>query len=81
MRVKKIAKEEILELVWVLEERKKNDVATLLEKSRESNTEKLLDELVRDGYLYIEDNIVNFTPEGYRYAENIIRRCSQQAQG
>lgn len=74
MQTRKIAKEEILELVWVLRERDIDDHDILLEKSRESEPDELVEELIAEGYLRVENNKVRLTPAGEKYAENIIRR-------
>ncbi len=74
MKTKKIAKEEILELVWVLKERNIDSLKILVEKSREPQTNKLIEELVNEKYLEISGNTVSLTESGYKHAENIIRR-------
>lgn len=74
MKSKKHAKEEILELVWVLSERKIDTISTLKAKSKEEDTETLIEELVEENLLQIENDRVSLTETGYRQAESIIRR-------
>jgi len=70
----KVAKEEILELAWVLKERNIHDIDILMKKSREEKTDKLIESLKKDGYLIVSEGKFAFTEKGYEYAENIIRR-------
>lgn len=74
MKTEKISQEEILELVWVLREKKDSRLSMLVEKSREENPEKLVNRLVKDGYLLVENDNIIFTTDGEKYAESIIRR-------
>lgn len=74
MNTEKISQEEILELVWALREKNDSCLSSLLEKSREENPEKLVNRLVKDGYLQVENDNVIFTADGEKYAESIIRR-------
>ncbi len=67
--------EEVLELVWTLEEAHgKAEKGLLLDKVDIPTPEETLNRLIREGYVKIADTHVEFTKKGREYARLIIRR-------
>ena len=67
--------EEVLELVWTLEEAHgKAEKGLLLEKVDISAPEATLNTLIQEDYVKIADTHVEFTKKGREYARLIIRR-------
>ncbi len=67
-------KEELLELIWTLRERKENTLEELLKLSRDSEAEFLISEMERDGLIEIKDGELELKGMGEEIARNIIRR-------
>ncbi len=65
--------EEILEILWILqEENKKNNIK--LKDIKLENKESAISELEKIGYISIKNNIVSLSSEGKKYAQSVIRR-------
>ena len=73
-QTKKSSKEHVLIKIWVNRENEVDSLEQLTSKVKENKPELLVDELVRNGFLILESEKVNFTDEGEKYAENLIRR-------
>lgn len=73
MRLRK-RKEEILELIWTLEERGENTVEKLMEISGDPETSEMVKELEQSGFISIEGSKIELKPEGREIAKSIIRR-------
>ncbi len=67
-------REEILELLWTMREMGKVSVADVLQVAAEEESERLLSEMERDGWISLREGRVVFLDEGERRAEEIIRR-------
>jgi len=66
--------EEILELLWTMREMGQVSVDDLLRAIEDEESERLLLEMERDGWISLQGNQVVFSNEGERRAEQIIRR-------
>ena len=67
-------REEILELLWTMRETGKVNLAEVLQTASEEESERLLLDMERDGWISLSEGRVVFLDEGERRAEEIIRR-------
>lgn len=67
-------REEILELLWTLRESGKNRLDEILQAAEERESERILSEMAREGWVSLREGKVVLLEEGERRAEEIIRR-------
>jgi len=67
-------REEVLELLWTLRESGKNRLEEILQAAEERESERLLSEMAREGWISLREGKVVLLEEGERRAEEIIRR-------
>ncbi|MCH8286442.1 hypothetical protein IIB79_07945, partial [candidate division KSB1 bacterium] len=72
-QTKKSSKEHVLIKIWVNRENELDSLEQLSSRVKEDKPELLVDELVRNGFFILESEQVNFTDEGDKYAEHLIR--------
>ena len=69
-----LQREELLELLWTMREKGKDDLDEILQAAEEEDAELLFAAMERDGWISIPKGKVAFLEEGERRAEEIIRR-------
>jgi DtxR family Mn-dependent transcriptional regulator len=67
-------RDEILELLWTMRETGRNSLAELLQVAEERDSERLLSEMDREGWISLREGKVVLLEEGERRAQEIIRR-------
>lgn len=68
--------EEILELVWIMKERKQTaHIERVVKESKVENTADYLEEMARQRLIEISGEVVTLTPYGDRVGEGVVRRC------
>jgi len=67
-------REEILELLWTMQEEGRNTLDEFLAMTREEDAETLLRKMEQDAWISMDKGKVTFLPEGEKRAEEIIRR-------
>ena len=66
--------EEILEAIWTAEEKGLSEIADIKKETKVEVSNKILDDLSKDGFVTIADEEVKFTDRGREKAKSIIRR-------
>jgi len=67
-------REEILELLWTLRESGKDRLDEILQAAEERESERILSEMDREGWISLREGKVVLLEEGERRAEEIIRK-------
>ncbi|MEE8168698.1 MAG: metal-dependent transcriptional regulator [Candidatus Hydrothermarchaeales archaeon] len=66
--------DELLELIWISRERKKDELEYIVKSSEEEDASKLLNEMEQKGLVGIQEGRVTLSKSGEKKAEDIIRR-------
>jgi DtxR family Mn-dependent transcriptional regulator len=66
--------DEALELIWLLEEEGRPEFSRFKLNSDDPNFDELLDEMLKQGMISVEGDVVSFTEKGRTLAKGLIRR-------
>ncbi|MBI3353738.1 MAG: metal-dependent transcriptional regulator [Nitrospirae bacterium] len=66
--------DELLELLWIMKEDRKDDLKEFLKSSEDKDVKRLLEEMEDGGLVSVEGESIKFKSKGGKKAEMIIRR-------